>query len=381
VVLSALGIAIGIAAMVSVVGIGSSSQAQLQGVLDRLGTNLLAVSPGKSLSGETIPLPASAVGQVGRVPGVLESAGTGVVRGAHVYRNDKIPELQTRGLDVRAGFDDVPGILGGGFLSGSWLHRSGTNSTPSEKSLGSPSEVVLGSHAASALGVDRVTGVERVWIGGSWWTVVGILEPLTLAKDLDSSVFVPVEAAASRLGFDGVPTQVYARADPAHLDAVRAVLPRAANPGAEAGATVSRPSDALEAQQASEASFTGLLLGLGLVALLVGGIGVANTMVITVLERRAEIGVRRALGARRRHIRDQFLIESLLLALLGGACGVALGSAVTVVFSAIEGWPPTVPIWVVAGGVGSTVAIGGLSGIYPACRAASVPPTSALAAA
>lgn len=381
VLLSALGIAIGIAAMVAVVGLGSSSRAQLTGVLDRLGTNVLAVSPGKSLTGDTIPLPATAVGQVGRVPGVLESAGTGLVVGAHVYRTDKIPTLQTKGLDVRAAFGDLPGVLRARFVSGGWLREPGPSEAATAGSFGSPSEVVLGHGAATALGIDRVTGAERVWIGGSWWSVVGILEPLTLAPDLDSSAFVPVAAATSRLGFDGAPTQISARADPERLDGVRTLLPRAANPAVEAGATVSRPSDALEAQRASEASFTGLLLGLGLVALLVGGIGVANTMVITVLERRAEIGVRRALGARRRNIRDQFLIESLLLALLGGACGVVLGAVVTVIFAVAQGWPPTVPVWAVAGGLGSTVVIGGLSGIYPTSRAASVPPTSALAAA
>jgi putative ABC transport system permease protein len=173
---------------------------------------------------------------------------------------------------------------------------------------------------------------------------------------------------------------VFARADPAHVAGVRDVLARQVNPAEPSGVSVGRPSDALAAQQATEESFTGLLLGIGGVALLVGGIGVANTMVITVLERRAEVGVRRALGARRRHIRDQFLVESLLLSLLGGTTGVVIGAGVTAAFAVSQAWPVVVPAWAVGGGLAATVVIGGLSGLYPASRAARIPPTSALAA-
>ena len=142
---------------------------------------------------------------------------------------------------------------------------------------------------------------------------------------------------------------------------------------------MARPSDALAAQRVTDKALTGLLLGLGGVALLVGGLGVVNIMIISVLERRAEIGLRRALGATRRQIRTQFFTESLLLSAVGGVAGVLFGVAVTVTFAISQGWPATVPGWVQLGGVLATVAIGGFAGIYPAVRASRLPPTEALA--
>jgi putative ABC transport system permease protein len=143
---------------------------------------------------------------------------------------------------------------------------------------------------------------------------------------------------------------------------------------------VSRPPDALAAKQATETTLTALLLGLGAVALLVGGVGVANTMVISVLERRSEIGLRRSLGATRGHIRIQFLTESLLLSMLGGLFGALLGVAVTGRYAACQDWPTVVPLWVTGGGVLATVAIGVCAGAYPAWRAARLSPTNALGA-
>ncbi len=141
---------------------------------------------------------------------------------------------------------------------------------------------------------------------------------------------------------------------------------------------MSRPSDALAAQQAADETFTGLLLGLGAVALLVGGVGVANTMVISVLERRPEIGLRRSLGATRGQIRVQFLAESLLLSVLGGVTGVLLGLGVTALYASTQGWPTVVPLWAAGGGLLATLLIGAVAGLYPAMRAARLSPTEAL---
>jgi putative ABC transport system permease protein len=157
------------------------------------------------------------------------------------------------------------------------------------------------------------------------------------------------------------------------------VLGATANPEHPSEVKVSRPSDALSAKRASDKAFTGLLLGLGAVALLVGGVGVANTMVISVLERRAEIGLRRSLGATRGHVRLQFLVESLLLSALGGTGGVLLGIGVTAAYAATQGWPTVVPAWATAGGVGATLVIGVVAGLYPAIRASRLAPTEALA--
>jgi putative ABC transport system permease protein len=370
VVLSALGIAIGIAAMIAVVGISSSSKAKVDQVLDALGTNVLTLTLTQAQGlGEPVPLPSTALESVLRQDDVESAAAVGAVPDTGVYRNDHVPAPQTKGLGVLAAWGDVPRVLGGGLAAGRWI----------DDAVGAPPQVVLGARAAAVLGMGDLRPDSRVWIGGRWVQVVGVLEPVALAEDLDSRVFVP-GGFAEQLGFDGAPTAVYTRIRPADVERSRDLLAGAVRPGAPQDVGVTRPSDALAAKNATDDSFTGLLVGIGGVALLVGGIGVANTMVITVLERRAEVGVRRALGARRRSIRDQFLVESLLLSFLGGVAGVVIGVGVTVVFAVSQGWPVALPVWAVLGGLGATVVIGGVSGLYPAARAARIPPTSALAA-
>ncbi|WP_222122004.1 ABC transporter permease [Curtobacterium pusillum] len=368
VVLSALGIAIGIAAMIAVVGISSSSKAALDRVLDALGTNVLTTTQAQGLT-QVPPLPESAVDSARRQDVVEDAAGVGLVPEGRVYRNDRVPAAASKGIGVMGVWGDVPDVLGGTLASGRWV----------DPAPDAPAQVVLGAAAATALGIDHAGPGSAVWLGGRWVEVVGVLEPLALAEDLDTNVFVP-RSTAEELGFDGHPTAVYTRVDPDRVAASRSVLANAISPGSPQDVGVTRPSDALAAKSATDDSFTGLLVGIGGVALLVGGIGVANTMVITVLERRAEVGVRRALGARRRNIRDQFLVESLLLSFLGGVAGVVIGVGVTIVFALGQGWPIAIPVWAVAGGLGATVVIGGVSGLYPAARAARIPPTSALAA-
>jgi ABC-type lipoprotein release transport system permease subunit len=368
VVLSALGIALGIAAMVAVVGISASSRADLNARLDRLGTNLLTVTPGQTMFGEEAKLPKESVGMVRRIGPVLSASATGVVD-ATVRRTDKIPENETGAISVLAARTDLLGTVGGHVRSGTWLNEA-TARHPA---------VVLGSTAAQRLGIDRAAPDVQVWLGGRWFTVVGILDPVELAGELDSAALVGFDVAGRLLGFDGHPTRLYERSTEASVDAVRDVLPRTANPKNPEEVLVSRPSDALAAKAAADTTFTGLLLGLGAVALLVGGVGVANTMVISVLERRSEIGLRRALGATRGQIRVQFLAESLLLSLLGGVVGALLGAAVTGGYAATRDWPTSVPAWVLAGGVVATLLIGTVAGAYPAMRAARLAPTTALA--
>jgi putative ABC transport system permease protein len=368
VVLSALGIALGIAAMVAVVGISASSRADLNARLDRLGTNLLTVTPGQTLFGESAKLPKESVGMVGRIGPVLSVSATGIVS-ASVRRTDKIPKDETGGIGVLAARTDLLGTVGGKVRSGAWLNPA-TAKYPA---------VVLGSSAAKRLGIDQAGLDVQVWLGGRWFTVVGILDPVELAGELDSAALIGFDVAQKLLGFDGHPTRLYERSTEASVDTVRGVLPATANPKNPEEVLVSRPSDALAARAAADTAFTGLLLGLGAVALLVGGVGVANTMVISVLERRQEIGLRRALGATRGQVRLQFLAESLLLSLLGGVVGALLGAAVTGGYAATRGWPMAVPGWVLAGGVAATLVIGTIAGVYPAVRAARLAPTVALA--
>lgn len=365
-VLSALGIAIGIAAMIAVVGISSSSQAKLQAQLSALGTNLLTVQPGKDLFGEAATLPANTVGKVGLIDGVERAGSAAALDGVLVYRSSLIDRASSGGLWAAAVSEGLLDVVGGKLASGDWLNRA-TGSYPA---------VVLGSKAAERLGITTVGSM--IQLGDQYVTVVGILEPLDLAPELDTAAMIGETVAAERFGYDGEPTTVYERSTDERVEAVRDLLPRTVNPAAPEEVEVSRPSDALAAKQAADQAFTGLLLGLGSVALLVGGIGVANTMVISVLERRREIGLRRALGATRGHIRSQFLTEALLLSALGGVAGAGLGTAVTSVVAAMNDWPTAVPPEVLLAGVGATLVIGAIAGLYPAIRAARTPPTSAL---
>ncbi|MEV0645458.1 ABC transporter permease [Phytomonospora sp. NPDC050363] len=366
--LSALGIAIGIAAMIAVVGISSSSRAELDRRLDALGTNLLTVAPGDTMFGSEATLPAESVEMIARIGPVTDVAAVGKVADAAVYRNDRIPEGQTGGMSVKAATLELLDTVGATVDEGRWLNAA-TERYPA---------VVLGSEAAQRIGVAKAGA--QVWLGGLWFTVAGILDPVPLVPELDSTALIGWTAAAEYLGFDGYPTTVYTRSREEQVEAVQDVLAYTANPANPNEVEVSRPSDALAAKQATNEAFTALLLGLGGVALLVGGVGVANTMVISVLERRPEIGLRRSLGATRGQIRLQFLAESLLLSALGGLGGVLLGITVTALYATSQGWPSVVPVWATAGGVAATLAIGGMAGLYPAIRAARLSPTEALTA-
>ncbi|RJL29971.1 ABC transporter permease [Bailinhaonella thermotolerans] len=366
--LSALGIAIGIATMVAVIGISASGQEQLLRQLDQLGTNLLRVQAGDSLMGGEAKLPVNAVEMVKRVGPVTNASATGKVE-VTVRRTDKISPLETGGLSVQATTLDILETLEGEVRTGSWLNEA-TSRYPA---------TVLGSVAAERLGVSR-TGTQ-VWIGNRWFTVTGILETMPLAPEIDRSALIGIEVAKTQLRYDGHPTTIYERSAEEAVGAVRDVLPRTVNPEKPEEVAVSRPSDALAARAAAAGTFTSLLLGLGAVALLVGGVGVANTMVISVLERRREIGLRRSLGATRGQIRTQFITESLLLSTLGGAAGLVLGSIATVAYALAKDWPPVVPTWALGGALLATMTVGVIAGLYPAIRASHLPPTVALATA
>ena len=361
----------------AVLGLSASSQAGLLAEIDRLGTNLLTVEAGQRLTGGAAQLPSDAPARIAHLGNVEAVAHTGLVKDAKVYRSAMIPVGNTGGLQVRATSLNLPLVLGTAVARGAWLN-DGTARVP---------VTVLGSVAAQRLGIDRLHRDERIWLGHQWFAVVGVLEPAPLEPDIDSSVLVGYAAAQTYLGYVGAghqapgpgpPSSIYVRTTTGQESQVQSLLAQTANPAAPNEVNLSQPSDVLTARAAAAGAFDSLFLGLGIVALIVGAVGVANIMVISVLERRSEIGLRRALGATKAQIRTQFLSESILLAVIGGVVGVMAGAAATAVYAGAKGWAIVIPAEAWGGGIVSALLIGAVAGLTPAIRASRMSPTAAL---
>ena len=365
--LSALGIAIGVASIVAVLGLSSSSQSGLLSEIDRLGTNLLTVTNGQTFFGKTAELSTSAPSMISRIGPVTDVQETGATS-AHAYRSDLIPAIDTNAINVDAASLDLPRNLASTVAQGRYLNAA-TAREP---------VAVLGAVAAQRLGIDHIYPGERIWVGGQWFSVIGILNPAVLAPEIDTAVLVGFPAAQTYLNFDGNPSTIYVRTRTDQVAAVQAILASTANPEAPNEVNVSQPSAALVARAKAKSAFNGLFLGLGAVALLVGAVGVANIMIISVLERRSEIGLRRALGATKANVRAQFLTEAILLAVLGGAVGIGVGALATAVYASTKGWAIVVPATAVVGGIAAALVIGAIAGLLPAIRAARLSPTDAL---
>ena len=366
--LSALGIAIGVAAIVAVLGLSASSQAGLINEISKLGTNLLTVANGQTLSGATAELPVAAPGMISRIEAVTAVDDTGSLSNTDAYRSPLIPSINTNALSVQVTSLGLPHTVGTSVAEGRFLNAA-TAREP---------VAVLGAAAAARMGIDRIYPGERIWVGGQWFYLVGVLNPAVLAPEIDTSVLIGYPAAQRYLGFDGHPSEIYLRAQTDQVNAVHDVLAAAANPEQPNQVDVSQPSDALVAQADAKGALNSLFFGLGAVSLLVGAVGVANIMLIGVLERRSEIGLRRALGATRGNIRAQFLSEAVLLSLLGGAAGVAGGAISTIIYAHIKHWTAVVPTTAWGGGLAAAILIGAIAGLLPAIRAAQLSPTEAL---
>ena len=372
-VLSALGIAVGIAAVVVVLAIPASTQ---QALLDRLGRdgNLLTVASGNTITNQPVRLPTAAPGMLRRISGVQRVSAVQYLSDRIARRTALVDVHDTNGISVLAADSSLTETLGLRMASGRFLDPA-TARFPA---------AVLGSGAAAALGVAQAGHSELIDLtdsaghGGGYFAVLGVLAPVPLAPELDTSVLIGQPIAAALLFAGPAPTRVYLRSAPDQVAGVQALLASTAMPADPGSVTVGRPSDLLVARAAARSSLGALAVGLGAVALLVGGIGVANMMVVSVLDRRSEIGLRRALGATRTAVGLLFLLESTLLCLLGAAAGAAVGIAVALGYAAAQHMPAILPAGPTIAGLTLSLLVGLAAGAYPAVRAARLTPSTAL---
>ena len=365
--LTSIGIGIGIAAIVAVTGISASGRADLLATLESLGTNLIKASPQAGFFGTQEKLPDGVVGMVERI-GPVEEVTSTTQTDLIVRRSDFISEFEGGGISTIVTSPELLQVVGGNLIEGRFI-QDGLSNIP---------VTVLGSVTASRLGINTLETPTKILIGNEWFGVVGILDELKIHPDLDRSVFIGYGVAKTLFDIDKEPTTIYVRANPTYIEDVVEVIAPSMNPENPDQVQVSRPSDALEAQEAADAAFTNLLLGLGSVALLVGGVAIANVMVMSVLERRMEIGVRRSIGATRREIRYQFLLESIVLSGIGGLVGVVLGTGITLGYTNYTDIVFSIPVTQVLGAILLALLIGAISGVYPAIKASKIQPAEAV---
>ena len=365
--LTSIGIGIGIAAIVAVTGISASGRADLLATLESLGTNLIKASPQAGFFGTQEKLPDGVVGMVERI-GPVEEVTSTTQTDLIVRRSDFISEFEGGGISTIVTSPELLQVVGGNLIEGRFI-QDGLSNIP---------VTVLGSVTASRLGINTLETPIKILIGNEWFGVVGIIDELKIHPDLDRSVFIGYGVAKTLFDIDKEPTTIYVRANPTYIEDVVEVIAPSMNPENPDQVQVSRPSDALEAQEAADAAFTNLLLGLGSVALLVGGVAIANVMVMSVLERRMEIGVRRSIGATRKEIRYQFLLESIVLSGIGGLVGVVLGTGVTLGYTNYTDIVFSIPVSQVLGAILLALLIGAISGVYPAIKASKIQPAEAV---
>ena len=365
-----LGPIIGVAAMVSAVGLTESAKGALQAQLSQLGTNLIIAQAGGSFGSQTPTFPSDAVQRVENVSTVTGASATtnlsGVIalpiKGASTY-------YQAFPVPVRAADTNLPTVLGVPMISGRWLDGADTQ-------LHTQS-VVLGEGIAQQYGY--LPGETRtIALNGTNFGVVGVLAPVPLDPQLDNAAFVTQWSAKNIFHTNGQPNQIYVRSIPGSTQATAAAIPTAINLGGPTQTSTQIPSDVLQAAAQADKTLQQVALLAGLLALTVGGIGIANVMSISVIQRSPEIGIRRAVGHSRSKIGFQFLLESLFVGVLGGFLGAILGIGIVYAVSAVAGWVTVIdyaqiPIW-----MGLALIVSITAGLYPSIKAARLEPLETL---
>jgi len=365
-----LGPIIGVAAMVGAVGLTESAKGALKQQLAELGTNLIIAQAGGTFGSQNPTFPADAVQRVYAIPTVLGAAATtnlsGVIAtpieaGSTYYQAFPVP--------VRAADLSLPAVLKVPLLDGRWLDHADTS-----RHLLS---VVIGSGLADKYAF--LPGETRtIRLNSTNFGVVGELGPVPLDPELDNAAFVTQWAAKNVFGTDGKPNQLYVRASPGTTQETANAIPKAISLGGPDQTSTNVPSDVLQAASQADKTLQQVALFAGLLALAVGGLGIANVMSISVIQRSSEIGIRRAVGHSRAKIGAQFVLESLFVGLLGGLLGAALGVGVVYLVSAFAHWIveiaySRIPIW-----MGLALFVSVVAGLYPSIKAARLEPLETL---
>ncbi len=376
-VLTVLGTVLGVAALVATLGISKTAGNQIVQSFDALEATGVVVQPvvadvnGKQVAKVNLPWDVESRLQLNgvRSAGALAEvkvAGGAVVRRSQVRDPSGANEASLRTVAVSPGLLDA---VRGKVLQGRWFDIGNVER--------GDRVVVLGAEAARRLGITRLDQRPAIFIGDEVFTVIGIIGDLAREKDLENSVLLPSGIAAERFGA-GAPTKVVIDTELGAAQLIASQAPIALAPNDPAGVRVGAPPSLSRARSGVETEVNSLFLILGLVTLVVGAIGIANVTLVTVLERVGEIGLRRALGAARRHIAYQFLMESAAMGLLGGIVGASLGIGVITAVSMSRQWTPVLDASIPLGAPVLGTVIGLLAGIYPALRAASMEPVEAL---
>jgi len=371
--LIALGPMLGVASIIAAVGMSQSAKGDLRAKLQKLGTNLIVVEASDTFggaSGSQAKLPKEAVQRAYRVPMVEKVAPVVELSNIQVSPTRESQDyFSTLPVAVRVADTNLPAVLGAKLRAGRWLDDA---------------DATTGTRAA-VIGSDLAKNftylndeIRTIRLNGVDYAVVGVLDPVDLVPAANSSVYIPHVAAKRDFDADPEPTTMYVRVRNGTTDRAKSMLPVAIALGGDETVTTTVPSSLLQAEAQVDKTLQAVVIAMGALALVVGGVGIANVMSISVIQRSSEIGIRRAIGHTRSIIGSQFLIEAFLVGIAGGAAGALIGSIAVYVGSHVEHWTFTLEPFLLVWAGGLAVFVATVAGIYPATKAARLEPLETL---